>query len=163
MRSIYCVRKIINDQQTIVGLMDSVADLCFKCESHRKSNIQQERTLCRTMEVVSGSGVWVDDLVSIFYISILAFNYSQLPIIQTFLGYKNVHFSLISINAFFSLPKICLVHIFLFFLFFSVRCHKCRKLGHKRAQCPEKTERGEPKKVINYFYFNGTLDNAKFQ
>ena len=84
MRSIYCVRKCY-EQQTIVALMDSVADLCLKCESHRKSNIQQERTLCRTMEVVSGSGVWVDDLVSIFYISILAFNYSQLPIIQTFL------------------------------------------------------------------------------
>ena len=56
MRSIYCVRKIINDQQTIVGLMVSVAVLCFKCERHRKS-VHQKRTLCRTMEVVSGSGV----------------------------------------------------------------------------------------------------------
>ena len=84
MRSIYCVRKIINDQQTIVGLMVSVADLCFKCESQRKSNMHQKRTLCRTMEEVSGSGVQVDDLGSIFYISILAFTYSQLLIIQTF-------------------------------------------------------------------------------
>ena len=61
MHSIYCVRKIINDQQTIVGLMVSVDDLCFKCESHRKSNMQQDqeikRTLCRTMEEASGSGV----------------------------------------------------------------------------------------------------------
>ena len=119
MRSIYCVRKCY-EQQTIVALMDSVADLCFKCESHRKSNIQQERTLCRTMEVVSGSGVWVDDLVSIFYISILAFNYSQLPIIQTFLGYKNVHFSLISINAFFFLTEnMSCSYIFVFSFFFS--------------------------------------------
>ena len=56
MRPIYYVRKIINDQQTIVGLMVSVAVLCFKCERYRKSNMHQKRTLCRTMELVSGSG-----------------------------------------------------------------------------------------------------------
>ena len=131
--------------------MDSVADLCFKCESHRKSNIQQERTLCRTMEVVSGSGVWVDDLVSIFYISILAFNYSQLPIIQTFLGYKNVHFSLISINAFFSLPKICLVHIFLFFLFFQSDVTSAESLGTNVPSAVKKPNKGNLKKLLIIF------------
>ena len=55
MRPICYVRKIINDQQTIVGLMVSVAVLCFKCERYRKPNMHQ-KTLCRTMEVVSGSG-----------------------------------------------------------------------------------------------------------
>ena len=43
--------------ETIIGLMVSVADFCFKCESHGKSNMHQERTLCRTMRVVSRSGV----------------------------------------------------------------------------------------------------------
>ena len=37
--------------------MVSVADFCFKCESHGNSTMHQEGTLCRTMEVVSGSGV----------------------------------------------------------------------------------------------------------
>ena len=93
----------------------------------------------------------MDDLVSIFYISILAFNYSQLPIIQTFLGYKNVYFSLISINAFFSLPKISLVHIFLFFLFFQSDVTSAGSLGTNVPSAPKKLNEGKLKKLLIIF------------
>ena len=93
----------------------------------------------------------VDDLVSIFYIFILAFNYSQLSIIQTFQGYKNVQFCLISINAFFSLPKTSLVHLTLFFSFFQSDVTSAGSLGTDMPSALKKPNQGNLRKLLIIF------------
>ena len=93
----------------------------------------------------------VDDLVNTFYISILAFNYSQLPIIQTFQGYKNVHFCLISINAFFSYRKQLLFIYFCFFFFFQSDVTSAGSLGTNVPSALKKPNQGTLKKLLIIF------------